>query len=60
MEILSEEMKGIEGALRRNGTKWEKPMLTVDTLTTAAIPHLRISHNGYVRLKDRTVLSCDV
>jgi adenine deaminase len=60
MEILREEMKGIEGALQRNGTKWEKPMLTVDTLTTAAIPHLRISHNGYVRLKDRTVLSCNV
>lgn len=57
MERLSEETKQIEASLRKNGVKWEKPMLTINTLTTAAIPHLRINHQGYVRLRDRKILS---
>jgi adenine deaminase len=56
MEILREETEQLEASLRNNGVKWEKPMLTIDTLTTAAIPHMRINHHGYVRLKDRKVL----
>ena len=60
MEIVREEVKKIEESLRINGVKWEKPTLTVDTLGTAAIPHLRITHNGYVNLKDRKVLSVEV
>ena len=56
MERLREENKHLEASLRKNGVKWEKPMLTIDTLTTAAIPHLRINHQGYVRLKDRKIL----
>ncbi|MBS3920463.1 MAG: adenine deaminase [Deltaproteobacteria bacterium] len=56
MEIVGEEVKKLEASLRKNGVKWEKPALTVDTLTSPAIPHLRITHNGYVRLKDRKVL----
>jgi len=60
MEILRDEMKYLEGELQRNGVRWEKPMLTIDTLSTPAIPHLRISHHGYVRLRDRQVLGAEV
>ena len=59
MEIVGEEVKKLEASLRRNGVKWEKPALTVDTLTSPAIPHLRITHNGYVNLRDRRVLSVE-
>jgi len=56
MEAIRNEIKHLEGCLRENGVKWEKPFLTVETLSTAAIPHLRINHRGYVRLKDRKIL----
>lgn len=56
METVRDEIKHLEESMRENGVKWEKPTLTVDTLSTAAIPHLRITHHGYVRLKDRKVL----
>ncbi|MGD0919986.1 MAG: adenine deaminase C-terminal domain-containing protein [Thermodesulfobacteriota bacterium] len=56
MEILRTEVKELEESLERNGVRWEKPMLTIDTLGTPAIPHLRMTHHGYVRLKDRAVL----
>jgi adenine deaminase len=56
MEILRAEVKELEASLRRNGVRWEKPMLTIDTLGTPAIPHLRMTHHGYVRLRDRVVL----
>lgn len=59
MEIVGEEVKKLEASLRKNGVKWEKPALTVDTLTSPAIPHLRITHHGYVRLKDRKILSVE-
>jgi adenine deaminase len=60
MEIVGEEIRKLEEFLRKNGVKWEKPTLTVDTLGTAAIPHLRITHQGYVNLKDRKVLPVEV
>ena len=60
MEIVGEEIRKIEESLRKNGVRWEKPTLTVDTLGTAAIPHLRITHQGYVNLKDRKILSLEV
>jgi adenine deaminase len=56
METVRDEIKGLERSLRKNGARWEKNVLTVDTLSTPAIPHLRITHHGYVRLKDRKVL----
>ncbi len=59
LETVRKETKGLDASLRENGVKWEKPTLTVDTLSTAAIPHLRITHQGYVRLKDRKVLSLE-
>jgi adenine deaminase len=50
------DLRALIDALRDAGIAWEDPFLAVDTLTTPAIPHLRISHRGYVRLKDRALL----
>lgn len=55
-ERVCADLRGVTAALRAAGIAWEDPILAVDTLTTPAIPHLRITHRGYVRLKDRTVL----
>jgi adenine deaminase len=60
MEIMREEMAQIETALRKNGVPWDRPVLTLDTLGSSAIPQLRITHRGYVRLKDREVLPLEV
>ncbi len=60
LETVRGEIKKVEDSLRGNGVKWEKAVLTIDTLGTPAIPHLRITHHGYVRLKDRRILSLEV
>jgi adenine deaminase len=60
METVERETKKLEESLKKNGVKWEKPVLTIDTLGTPAIPHLRITHHGYVRLKDRKELPLEV
>ena len=60
MEAVRDEIGKIEDSLRKNGVTWEKPALTFDTLTTVAIPHMRISHQGYVRLKDRKILPVEI
>ncbi len=59
METVAKETRKLEESLRKNGVKWEKPILTVDTFGTPAIPSLRITNHGYVRLKDRKVLSLE-
>jgi adenine deaminase len=56
MEAVREEIRRLEESLRENGVKWEKPVLTIDTLGTPAIPHMRITHQGYVRLRDQKIL----
>jgi len=60
MEIVREEVRRVEESLRKNGVAWEKPILTIDTLGTPAIPHLRITHEGYVRLRDQKILPLHV
>ena len=60
MKRVGDEVRKLEECLKRNGVKWEKPILTVDTLGTPAIPNLRITHHGYVRLKDRETLSLKI
>jgi adenine deaminase len=60
MEILRREVRRLEEFLRKNGVKWEKPALTVDTLGTPAIPYLRITHRGYVHVRARKTLSVEV
>jgi adenine deaminase len=59
VEVVREEVKQLEALLRENGVRWEKPTLTIDTLGTPAIPHLRITHQGYVRLRDWKILSLE-
>jgi adenine deaminase len=60
MERLYAEVKNLEESLKNNGVRWEKPILTIDTLSSPAIPHLRITHHGYVRVKERQVLPVEV
>jgi len=60
MAMVADEVRKLEECLKKNGVNWEKPMLTVDTLGTSAIPNLRITHHGYVRLKDREILSMEI
>ena len=60
MKTMREEMKRVEDALRENGVKWERPLLTLDTLGSPAIPQLRITHRGYVQVKDRKILPLEV
>jgi adenine deaminase len=60
METVGSEVKKLEESLKKNGVRWEKPILTVDTFGTPAIPSLRITNHGYVRLKDREVLSLEI
>lgn len=51
---------GVNGALRDLGCRMPNPLLSLETLTTAAIPFLRISAAGYVRLKDGARLGIEV
>ena len=60
MERVRDEVRKLEECLRQNGVKWEKPILTVDTFGTPAIPSLRITYHGYVRLKHREILSLEI
>ena len=60
METLRKEIRQLEESLGKNGVKWGKPLLTIDTFGTATIPHIRITHHGYVRVKDREILSLEV
>ena len=47
-----DQLAAVQGALRSLGCDLPNPLQTVETLTTAAIPHLRITPEGYVRLRD--------
>ncbi len=47
-----DSVASVQGALRALGCELPNPLQTVETLTTAAIPHLRITPEGYVRLRD--------
>jgi len=60
MEKIRDATRQLDDSLRARGVRWDKPILTVDCFGTAAIPHLRINHNGYVNLKDRKVLAVRV
>ena len=60
MTVMREEMRRVENALWRSGVLWERPVLTLDTLGSSAIPQLRITRRGYVRLKDRAILPLEV
>jgi adenine deaminase len=50
-EVLG-EVTAVNGALHELGCWMPNPLLTLETLTTPAIPHLRIWAGGYYRLRD--------
>lgn len=56
MEDVAESMRAMDAALAAAGVPWENPILSLVTLGTPAIPFFRITHRGYVRLKDRALL----
>jgi len=55
-----DRVAAVQGALRALGCEQPNPLQTVETLTTAAIPHLRITPEGYVRLRDGARLGLEL
>jgi adenine deaminase len=51
-ERVVDEVGAVNRALADLGCPWPNPVLTLETLTTAAIPFLRIWAGGYHRLRD--------
>lgn len=49
--VIRERMEAITSAVHALGSKLSDPMLTLSTLTTAAIPYCRISEEGLFDLK---------
>ncbi len=58
-EVIS-QVASVNGALRSLGCPWPNPILSLETLTTAAIPFLRIWAGGYTRLKDGSQVGLEV
>ena len=56
IEILAKSMKEITKTIKRLGFPFDDPLLTLVTLTGAAIPFLRICEEGLVNLKDGKTL----
>lgn len=52
MEEIVEHLQDIQSALKRRGVGFPDPLLTLITLTGAAIPFIRISEEGLVNLKN--------
>jgi adenine deaminase len=50
-EVVS-QVSAVNRALEELGCAWPNSLLSIETLTTGVIPHLRIWAEGYVRLKD--------
>jgi adenine deaminase len=52
VDRVVDEVAAVSRALTGLGVPWPNPILTLETLTTAAIPFLRIWAGGYFRLRD--------
>jgi adenine deaminase len=52
LATVAEEVRGVNRALRELGAVTDNPLLTLETLTTTAIPFLRITPAGYYRARD--------
>ena len=52
MEDIVERLQNIQSALKARGVVFADPLLTLITLTGAAIPFIRISEEGLVNLKN--------
>jgi len=60
MKVARDQIRHFQETLKQNGVSWENPLLTLNTQGNAAIPHFRLTHAGYVRMKDREVLPLTV
>ncbi len=49
---LNSEVTSMLDSLRKLGVKYDNPVLTLVTLTTAAIPFIRICEKGYFRFRE--------
>ena len=56
MKALAQKLEGLNSAISRLGVSFKNPLLTLVTLTGAAIPYLRICEEGLVNLKDGRTL----
>ena len=52
VKVIVEQLNGVKQALQSLGVRFADPLLTLVTLTGAAIPYLRICEEGLVNLKD--------
>ncbi len=52
LAVVAEQVRGVNRALRELGAVTPNPLLTLETLTTTAIPFLRITPEGYYRGRD--------
>jgi adenine deaminase len=52
VDVIVEQLAGLKQALQSLGVTFSDPLLTLNTLTSAAIPYLRICEEGLVNLKD--------
>lgn len=59
VEVLA-EVTAVNNAVRELGGQTPNPLLTLETLTTAAIPHLRLWAGGYYRLRDGARLGLEL
>jgi adenine deaminase len=57
MDVLAQRLKNIKKAVSDLGVPFANPLLTLITLTGAAIPYLRICEEGLVNLKDGKTLN---
>ena len=53
------QVSAVNGALTSLGCPWPNPILSLEVLTTAAIPFLRIGPSGYKRLRDGAQLGLE-
>jgi adenine deaminase len=52
IETIAQKLQEIKSAVSQLGVPFPDPLLTLITLTGAAIPYLRICEEGLVNLKD--------
>jgi len=56
LEALKDRLEEIESITKRLGFRFDHPLLTLSTITTPAIPFLRISEHGLVDLRTGSVV----
>ena len=60
MDQLAQRLDSVRRAARGLGIPFPDPVLTLCTLTGAAIPYLKICEEGLVNLRDGKILSLEV